>query len=375
VSATAPSPATIGDLWYNTTTGELLMWDGSAWIGVGGEGGGGATVSPTPPSSPITGDLWFNNTTDVLSIWDGSAWVAVGGGIGEAPEDGTLYGREDGAWVAVPPATTVGPAPPSPPQLGELWWNGASLNVWNGTQWVNVTGSYLSLSGGTLTGPLTLSGNATQPLQPVTLQQLTAGLATAGNVPISDTPPASPNDGQLWFDSVTNQLLLWNATTGSWQEASAPPVSLTSNPPAAPIQGDLWWDLVSAKLFIWDGEQWVIVVNTPDGGGTASDYRIKKDVVELPSMWGRVKELRPIKYTHADYTSPRSTATMVKADDIERWGFIAHELQETLVASAATGKKDQPDIIQSPNPFTLIAALTRALQEAMQRIEALEKAA
>ena len=62
------------------------------------------------------------------------------------------------------------------------------------------------------------------------------------------------------------------------------------------------------------------------------------------------------------------------ADDIERWGFIAHELQATLTPSAATGEKDSPDTIQSPNPFTLIAALTKALQEAMVRIEALEAA-
>jgi hypothetical protein len=59
-------------------------------------------------------------------------------------------------------------------------------------------------------------------------------------------------------------------------------------------------------------------------------------------------------------------------DANERWGFLAHELQETTIATAATGVKDSPDTIQSPNPFTLIAALTKALQEAMTRIEQLE---
>jgi hypothetical protein len=63
---------------------------------------------------------------------------------------------------------------------------------------------------------------------------------------------------------------------------------------------------------------------------------------------------------------------MFANDDTERWGFIAHELQEALTPSAATGVKDSPDTVQSPNPFTLIAALTKALQEAMARIEALE---
>jgi len=126
-----------------------------------------------------------------------------------------------------------------------------------------------------------------------------------------------------------------------------------------------------------------------------SDYRIKKDVADLPPMWGTVKALRPIKYTQADFTPPSDIAwraaqaekdaaegkeikpagPMFAADDVERWGFIAHELQETTVESAATGMKDAYDTIQSPNPWTMLAALTKALQEAMARIEALEAAA
>jgi len=108
-----------------------------------------------------------------------------------------------------------------------------------------------------------------------------------------------------------------------------------------------------------------------------SDYRIKDNVVALPSMWDTVKALRPIKYTQKEYTPPveetRAAETGVPflaADPAERWGFIAHELQETLTPSAATGVKDQADCIQSPNPFTLLAAVTKALQEAMDRIEA-----
>jgi hypothetical protein len=109
-------------------------------------------------------------------------------------------------------------------------------------------------------------------------------------------------------------------------------------------------------------------------------------------MWDTVKALRPISYTQAEFTPPSqvayiadkqaahkagdppvNTGPMFPADNVERWGFIAHELQNTLVESAATGVKDAPDTIQSPNPFTVIAALTRALQEVMARIEALEE--
>src|SRR6185436_9997474 len=103
----------------------------------------------------------------------------------------------------------------------------------------------------------------------------------------------------------------------------------------------------------------------------ASDYRVKKDVADLPGTWDAVKALRPIRYTQSDFKPEGSQAVFV-ADDIERWGFIAHELQETLIENAATGVKDDPVNIQSPNPWTVIAALTKALQEAMERIEALE---
>ena len=78
------------------------------------------------------------------------------------------------------------------------------------------------------------------------------------------------------------------------------------------------------------------------------------------------------------YLMTRATADtqaqepMFVADDIERWGFIAHELQATLIPSAATGVKDQADAIQSLNVGPIIAALTRALQESMSRIQQLE---
>jgi Phage tail repeat like/Chaperone of endosialidase len=113
---------------------------------------------------------------------------------------------------------------------------------------------------------------------------------------------------------------------------------------------------------------------------TMSDYRIKKNIEPLPSMWDAVKKLRPIKYTHRDFTPPiqkdlmKDGESFVKNNDEERWGFVAHELQETLTKTVSSGEKDMPNGIQSPNPLPLIATLCKALQEAMARIEALEAA-
>jgi hypothetical protein len=121
---------------------------------------------------------------------------------------------------------------------------------------------------------------------------------------------------------------------------------------------------------------------------TTSDYRIKKDVVELPSTWDRVKALRPISYTQAEFTPPMSAETeaalpdtpeskpvagpLFAEDSFERWGFIAHETQETLLMAAASGHKDMEDGVQGLNWGPILAATVKALQEAMARIEALE---
>ena len=153
--------------------------------------------------------------------------------------------------------------------------------------------------------------------------------------------------------------------------------------------------------FYWNGGAMEVWADTYNPGTIAytSDYRIKKDVVDLDSKWDVVKALRPIKYTQAEFTPPSQVAYIAKevlkarkeaednpeakprevntgpayvADDIERWGFVAHELQATMIESASTGVKDAPNVVQSPNPWTIIAALTKVVQELQARVEQLE---
>jgi hypothetical protein len=147
--------------------------------------------------------------------------------------------------------------------------------------------------------------------------------------------------------------------------------------------------------FEWGSGLWGWIDNTNLGPIVFnSDYRIKQNVADLPTMWQNVKNLRPISYNLIDYAPPvpqpkdlppdfdgseihplrrlEPGRLLYKADDVERWGFIAHELQEALIMDAATGEKDAVGLIQSPNPFTILAALVKAFQEAQQRIEYLE---
>jgi Chaperone of endosialidase len=140
----------------------------------------------------------------------------------------------------------------------------------------------------------------------------------------------------------------------------------------------------------WTGSVLQAWVNSSNVGTVqfVSDYRAKENVADLPSMWDTVKALRPIQYNINDWTPPweadaqakRAAERGVEAepfmarDPRKRWGFIAHELQATTVETAATGFKDAPNIIQSPDPMIIIAALTKVVQELQARVEALEAA-
>ena len=63
--------------------------------------------------------------------------------------------------------------------------------------------------------------------------------------------------------------------------------------------------------------------------------------------------------------------SLFKADGIVREGFIAHEVQE-VIPSGAEGEKDEENRIQNLRLDAIVSVLTKALQEAIAKIEALE---
>jgi hypothetical protein len=96
-----------------------------------------------------------------------------------------------------------------------------------------------------------------------------------GSVGLGDTPPATPQPGTLWWDSVGGQLYVWyvDANTSQWviatNTANFPSITVGVIPPLAPTVGALWWDSNGAQLYIWysDGtsSQWVPSVNQLGG--------------------------------------------------------------------------------------------------------------
>ncbi len=70
-----PSPSTKleGQLWYDTGTEVLRVWDGTEWKATTG-----ITLSTTPPSRIANGTAYFNTVDDKLRVYDGTSFKVAG---------------------------------------------------------------------------------------------------------------------------------------------------------------------------------------------------------------------------------------------------------------------------------------------------------
>jgi hypothetical protein len=121
----------------------------------------------------------------------------------------------------------------------------------------------------------------------------------------------------------------------------------------------------AAQLFYRNGANTgsITITGSATAYNTSSDYRLKEDVQPMSGASDRLMQLNPVNFAW-------------KIDGSRVDGFLAHEAQE-VVPEAVTGEKDAVDKNGNPeyqgiDQSKLVPLLTAALQEAMQKIDALE---
>src|SRR6056300_579616 len=72
-STAAPTAPLKGELWFDTTTNQLKVYDGTSFKPTGG-----SKSSASAPSNPSSGDLWLDTDDDQVYAYTGSAWQLVG---------------------------------------------------------------------------------------------------------------------------------------------------------------------------------------------------------------------------------------------------------------------------------------------------------
>ena len=72
-STSAPTAPLKGELWFDTSTGQIKVYDGSAFKPTGG-----AKSQASEPTSASAGDLWTDSDDDQLYVYTGSAFQLIG---------------------------------------------------------------------------------------------------------------------------------------------------------------------------------------------------------------------------------------------------------------------------------------------------------
>ena len=263
IGTTAPTNATAGDLWWNSTQGQLKIYynDGnsSQWVdacgpnGTSSSGGASVTVSDTAPTSPSGGDLWWNSSQGQLKIYysdaNSSQWVDTAGGGG-----GTISSLNDIGDVNVGTVITGGHV---------LKWDDQNDEWIAGPDATSSGGSGIALTDISVTKPnpaASGSGDVTY--------NSTSGAFTY-------TPPdlSSFSTFSGSYNDLTNQPTIpaaqvkadWNATTGLAEILNKPTIPSSYSLPVATttVLGGVKID--GTSITISNG-----VISSSGGGGSTS---------------------------------------------------------------------------------------------------------
>ena len=72
-NTTAPGAPLTGQLWWNSTSGSMQVYNGTTFKTIGG-----AAASSTAPTSNVAGDLWYDTVNQQLNVYTGTAFIVVG---------------------------------------------------------------------------------------------------------------------------------------------------------------------------------------------------------------------------------------------------------------------------------------------------------
>jgi len=220
------SPQT-GQLWFNTTTSRLSVYDGSSFKPTYG-----ATVSGTAALTTSTGDLWYDTINSQLKIWNGSTYKLVG------PAVSGLNGK---FGIDLPSATIREDDTKVPQKVGVLYSYGNSmalittssfsLSAADGTTYLNNATTSTIVKGITVSDNLdirnTLYINGIRQINPIETLTAYFNITSYGN-PADSTPATAISNIAAGNIAISSHLALLFSTS----------TNLTYNETAYPIGSD-----------------------------------------------------------------------------------------------------------------------------------------
>jgi len=321
VSDTAPADSEVGALWFDSTSLEMFIYYGSAWVQLNAdtgaeelsdlfdiefanliagqilkydgekwtnETGPSITVSDTAPTGSFAGDLWYDSTTLGLFIYYGGNWVELNADTG-AEELSDLFDIEFANLASgqvlkyngekwVNDTDNAGTSISSINDINDVTItsvaNGQVLK-WNGSAWVNATDN----AGTTI--------NSLDDVGDVTITSAANGqfLKWNGTAWVNASIPAIntlDDVGDVTINGVVaGQTIQWNGT--AWVNITPTPVTISDTFPASPIAGNLWFESDTGAMFVYYDSHWIEISGgtVTGGGGGGTD----EGAVAMISSW------------------------------------------------------------------------------------------
>ena len=104
--------------------------------------------------------------------------------------------------------------------------------------------------------------------------------------------PSKPIQGQLWYDSSSNKLKVYNGTSFQTAGGSAP---YQSSAPAGLSQGDIWIDSDTGQLYFYNGTS-SILVGPPATTGTQNGFTFDS-ILDSTDTTQNITKLFNIKFS------------------------------------------------------------------------------
>jgi len=85
-NTTEPTKPVIGQLWFDSSSSRIKVYNGSLWAPLGG-----ASFQSTAPASQVSGDIWIDSDTGQMFFYNGTTNILVGPPAGTGTTNGFTY--------------------------------------------------------------------------------------------------------------------------------------------------------------------------------------------------------------------------------------------------------------------------------------------
>lgn len=265
-----------GDIWFNTTEGDLLMWNGDAWVEVvpriqKDSGGGGNIDTSLFSQVAFTGD--YNDLINIPSGGGGQTGGTSGstgsgvtiysmGGLSNSASDALLDPVPVPVGHTIVVFTTSGKDTDGSPDTEVAIYEAGGFSVeyakgQHSAQWRNTTAASKNVRLFATEGAADRGAEAIYQVfsnDVMDINSIVQQLSTVASTGQYSDLIGTPSD----ISDFTDNFGIISAAARTFVQNTAPTVR-ASGPPVVPLNtGDFWFDTAtSGSLHIYDGNNWV----------------------------------------------------------------------------------------------------------------------